>query len=193
MTLPFALNHINVWLLRDWVAAEGGAPAREGWSIVDCGIDDAATRAAWEELFASGARRPAGAARDRHPHAPRPHRLGALAVRALGRAPLDQRHRFRHRPHGEHGERRLRRAALGGLHGGARHGRRPEAALDGVASRTNYYRNLVPAVPAAYRRLLDGGTSSSARGDARADWTCHVGYGHAPEHMALALRDARAS
>ena len=26
-----------------------GEPAREGWSIVDCGIDNAATRAAWEE------------------------------------------------------------------------------------------------------------------------------------------------
>ena len=40
MALPFALNHINLWLLRD--THEG----REGWTIVDCGIDDAATRAA---------------------------------------------------------------------------------------------------------------------------------------------------
>ena len=53
MKLPFALNHVNVWLLRDWVAGEGGAPAQEGWSIVDSGIDAAATRATWEELFAS--------------------------------------------------------------------------------------------------------------------------------------------
>src|SRR5919107_1232222 len=30
-----------------------GEPAREGWTIVDCGIDNAATRAAWEELFAT--------------------------------------------------------------------------------------------------------------------------------------------
>jgi len=54
MKLPFALNHINLWLLRDRVAGEGGQPAREGWSIVDCGIDNAATRAAWEEVFATG-------------------------------------------------------------------------------------------------------------------------------------------
>ena len=54
MSLPFALNHINLWLLRDRIEGEGGAPARDGWSIVDCGIDNAATRAAWEEVFATG-------------------------------------------------------------------------------------------------------------------------------------------
>ena len=54
MQLPFALNHINLWLLRDRLAGEGGGPAREGWTIVDCGIDNAATRAAWEEVFATG-------------------------------------------------------------------------------------------------------------------------------------------
>ena len=53
MRLPFRLDHINVWLLRDAIAAGPGEPAREGWSIVDCGIDDPATRAAWEEIFAT--------------------------------------------------------------------------------------------------------------------------------------------
>ncbi len=66
------------------------------------------------------------------------------------------------------------------------------AAVDGVAARTNYYRNLVPAVPASYRRLLDRGAKSpTGSGAARVDWTCHVGYGHAPEHMALHCAAAR--
>ena len=41
MTLPFALNHINLWLLRDCI------DGREGWSIVDCCIhrDEAKARA----------------------------------------------------------------------------------------------------------------------------------------------------
>ena len=65
------------------------------------------------------------------------------------------------------------------------------AAVDKVAARTNYYRNLVPAVPTSYRRLLDGATFSAGSGGARADWTCHVGYGHAPEHMALHCESAR--
>ncbi|MEO8081379.1 MAG: MBL fold metallo-hydrolase, partial [Caldimonas sp.] len=51
MGLPFALDHINVWLLRDEGDPASGKQA--GWSIVDTGIDDAATRAAWERVFAT--------------------------------------------------------------------------------------------------------------------------------------------
>jgi glyoxylase-like metal-dependent hydrolase (beta-lactamase superfamily II) len=50
MALPFALDHINLWLLRDAVAIDGGAVS--GWAIVDCGIADDRTRAAWERVFA---------------------------------------------------------------------------------------------------------------------------------------------
>lgn len=41
--LPFALNHVNVWLL------DGGAA---GWTIIDSGFNDAPTLAAWEKVFA---------------------------------------------------------------------------------------------------------------------------------------------
>src|SRR5205814_10272192 len=43
MPLPFALDHINLWLVRD------GA----GWTSVDCGIGSDATRALWERHFAT--------------------------------------------------------------------------------------------------------------------------------------------
>ena len=44
MPLPFALDHINLWLLED----EGG------WTIVDCGLGRGhETKALWEEVFAS--------------------------------------------------------------------------------------------------------------------------------------------
>src|SRR5690606_12364298 len=45
MPLPFALDHINLWLLRD--RDESG----DGWTIVDCGIATDVTRAAWEQVF----------------------------------------------------------------------------------------------------------------------------------------------
>ena len=48
MGLPFALDHINLWLLRDRDDA-----GQHGWAIVDCGIANDATRAAWEQVFAS--------------------------------------------------------------------------------------------------------------------------------------------
>jgi len=47
LDLPFALDHINVWLLRD------RHNDREGWTLVDCGVDQPATRAQWECLVAS--------------------------------------------------------------------------------------------------------------------------------------------
>ena len=47
MALPFALDHINLWLLRDhW---EG----REGWCVVDCCIDREEARTHWETIFAN--------------------------------------------------------------------------------------------------------------------------------------------
>ena len=46
MGLPFALDHINLWLLRDH------RDGQDGWTIVDCGIDAPETRDHWEELFA---------------------------------------------------------------------------------------------------------------------------------------------
>ena len=46
MGLPFALDHVNLWLLRDEL--DGIA----GWTVVDCGIADTATRALWERVFA---------------------------------------------------------------------------------------------------------------------------------------------
>src|SRR5258708_37848515 len=42
MRLPFALNHINLWLLED------GA----GWTIVDCGYALDEAREAWDRIFA---------------------------------------------------------------------------------------------------------------------------------------------
>lgn len=50
MGLPFALNHINLWLLEDEM--EGSDGSVRGWTIVDCGIANDATRAAWEDIFA---------------------------------------------------------------------------------------------------------------------------------------------
>src|SRR5690242_7464483 len=49
MKLPFALDHINLWLLRD-----RDDDGRDGWAIVDCSITSDATREAWKQVFESG-------------------------------------------------------------------------------------------------------------------------------------------
>ena len=43
MPLPFALNHINLWLIRD----------RKGWAIVDTGYNTDETRQIWEQVFST--------------------------------------------------------------------------------------------------------------------------------------------
>lgn len=40
MSLPFALDHINLWLLED----------EDGWTIIDTGINSNQTREAWEKI-----------------------------------------------------------------------------------------------------------------------------------------------
>ena len=184
MRLPFQLNHVNVWMLRDGVAADAGGPVRQGWSIVDCGIDDAATRAAWQALFAGA--------------------LGGLPVLRVIVTHMHPDHIGLAHWLCEHWNARLwisatdfnvarlASSAAAGFGGPlsaafmATHGMRPEA-VDAVGSRSNYYHQLVPAVPFSYRRLLDGGRLQIGG----ADWTCHVGYGHAPEHMAFHCETAR--
>ena len=47
MGLPFALDHINLWLLRDDI------DGRPGWTAVDCGITRDETKAQWERVFAT--------------------------------------------------------------------------------------------------------------------------------------------
>src|SRR5690606_8229664 len=51
MALPFALNHINLWLLEDEMETDAGT--QRGWTVVDCGIASDATRDAWEDIFAA--------------------------------------------------------------------------------------------------------------------------------------------
>src|SRR2546430_15232862 len=41
MPLPFALDHINLWLLEDG----------EGWTIVDTGYASAKSKGLWERIF----------------------------------------------------------------------------------------------------------------------------------------------
>jgi len=47
MPLPFALDHINLWLIKD--VFDGQA----GWTVVDCGVANQATKDAWDAVFLS--------------------------------------------------------------------------------------------------------------------------------------------
>ena len=173
MALPFALDHINLWLLRD--RQEG----RDGWAIVDCGIADEATRAAWEQVFATALDGlPVLRVIVTHMHPDHIGNAAWLCERwdcALWISATDW------------NAARMATLSTTGYGGDsaaahfARHGLADPASLAKVRQRSNYYASMVPAVPARFRRLLDG---SVLRVGAH-DWHCHVGYGHAPEHISL--------
>jgi glyoxylase-like metal-dependent hydrolase (beta-lactamase superfamily II) len=172
MNLPFALDHINLWLLRDEV--EG----RAGWTIVDCGIANDATRQAWEQVFAN--------------------ELGGLPVLRVIVTHMHPDHlglghwlteRWGVRLWISATDYSVARAASGipgsGGLGSAlfmkSHGLSDPEAIEKIKSRTNYYANMVPQIPAQYRRMMDGDVIRIGGHD----WTCIAGYGHAPEHIAL--------
>ena len=173
MRLPFALDHINLWLLRDEL------DGRAGWSIVDCGIADAATKEAWEQVFATQLEGlPVLRVICTHMH---PDHIGLAhwlterwqcrlwisatdwnAARMASRSTTDM--------GGESAARFF-----------ASHGLIDPDSVAKVRQRSNYYGSLVPEVPAAFHRLMDGQlVRIGAHG-----WRCIAGYGHAPEHMAL--------
>ena len=45
MPLPFALDHINLWVLDDEI------DGRPGFTIIDSGITSDPTKSAWEQIF----------------------------------------------------------------------------------------------------------------------------------------------
>jgi glyoxylase-like metal-dependent hydrolase (beta-lactamase superfamily II) len=183
MRLPFALDHVNLWLLRDRDDADG----TEGWALVDCGITADATKAAWEQVFAESLDGlPVLRVIATHMH---PDHVG-LAHWLTRRWSVDGRECRLWMSATDWNGARL--ASAGGMVSGpnaaeffASHGMTDPASLEKVRGRTSYYSDLVPEVPRRFRRLLDGQRIAVGPSGARHDWTCIAGYGHSPEHMSL--------
>lgn len=178
MRLPFALDHINLWLLRDR-QTDASAVTREGWTIVDCCVDSPGARSQWEHVFAhhlDGLPVLRVIVTHMHPdHIGLAHWLcerwnAPLWISAtdyhMARAAITDRDGFG----GESGADFYRL-----------HGLDDENFLSHVRQRGSYYSSLVPAVPSRYRRLMDHDQLQIGEHA----WHCIAGYGHAPEHMAL--------
>lgn len=177
MALPFALNHINLWLLRDTHDSDTGPI--EGWTIVDCCIHHDDAKAQWEDIFAhelDGLPVLRVLVTHMHPdHIGLAHWLCQRWNAPLWISALD----YQVAKFGCMGP-----TAFGGERAAAffeLHGLVDPDSMAQIRARTNYFPSLVPSVPEEYHRLLDGGR---VRIGAHM-WRCISGYGHAPEHIAL--------
>jgi glyoxylase-like metal-dependent hydrolase (beta-lactamase superfamily II) len=168
MPLPFALDHINLWLLEDG----------DGWTLVDTGFGVQATWDLWERHFAGTMlARPVRNVVVTHYH---PDHLGSAAWLVgrtgapfwmttgeflSGHAAHDDTAGF-DRPTG------IEFFRANGLDTS----RFPEKMKSG-----NGYRRGVPNIPKQYRRMMDGDKLAIGGHD----WQVITVFGHAPEHAAL--------
>lgn len=169
MPLPFALDHINLWLLADG----------DGWAHVDTGIDREETRDLWETLYESG--RLPGRHAERlictHFH---PDHFGLAGW-------FDERDRLPlWMTRAEYFQGNMLRLDREGQFAKAmanffrRHGLSEDWAAP-IEARGNTYSDRVALPPKTYRRIHDG-EEIVIGGRA---WQVIVGTGHAPEHACL--------
>lgn len=166
MPLPFALDHINLWLLDDG----------EALTAVDTGFGLDPIKAHWSQILDADPR-PLSRLIVTHCH---PDHLG-LATWLCGRDGASL-----HMTQGEF----LGGHALWHQQPGysvtdmieqfRRHGL-DAARLDALADRGNGYRRGVPDMPKCYHRLFAGDRLTVGAHE----WEVIVGYGHAPEHASL--------
>jgi len=168
LALPFALDHINVWLLADG----------DGWTLVDTGIGDDATRAAWEGLSRDvlGAR-PLRRIVCTHYHPDHVGLAAWLARRHRAELWCSQAEWLHARLHSSQrlGE---ARAAFRAFY---RRAGVPAGELAPILDQARAYKRFVADVPASYHGLRDG---AALRIDG-ATWRVLVGRGHSPEHVCL--------
>jgi glyoxylase-like metal-dependent hydrolase (beta-lactamase superfamily II) len=178
MTLPFALDHINLWLLRDEI------DGRQGWTVVDCCITRDEAKAQWEQIFATQLEGlPILRVLVTHMH---PDHIG-LAHWLCERWTTKEHECRLWISATDYTAARVASQSTTGFGGeGAAnffvsHGLTDPESVEKIRARANYYPSMVPELPASFRRLLDG---AAVRIGGR-HWRCISGQGHAPEHIAL--------
>jgi len=176
MPLPFALNHINLWLVADHDRA--GEAAGDCFAAIDTGYTQDVVKQAWRQVLAN---RRLTRCIVTHYH---PDHLGLAAW-------LEQETGARlWMSQGEYLSAQMVAGQVAAYSTAAmlaffrQHGL-DEARIGELDRRGNSYQSGVPAIPASYQRLFAGQVLPIGAHD----WRTIVGYGHAPEHMSLYCED----
>ena len=173
MPLPFALDHINLWLLED----------EDGITLVDCGLGGQLTHDIWGEVLAAWLpQRPVRRIIVTHFH---PDHIGMAARLAadhgvtvsmtLGEFLVA--HAIWQQIPGFDIESMARHFASHGLN---------ETVCDALRNFGNRYRKGAPALPQRFDRMFDNGILTIGR----RQWRVICGHGHSPEHASLYCESA---
>lgn len=165
--LPMALDHINLWALRD----------DDGWAVIDTGLDFPAAREAWEGAFAGPLEgRPIRLVICTHMHPDHVGLAGWLTERF--EAPLMMSRL-------EYVTMRMLVADVGPAPEAAARFYRAcgwtDAQVEGWRRRFGLFGKAVSAPPVSFRRLTAGETLEIGG----RDWRLVGGDGHSPEHICL--------
>ena len=172
MALPFALNHINLWLIADG----------EGWTAVDTGYNTDETRGYWDAILTSALDgKPIRRIVVTHFHPDHISLAGWLAEKFdapvwMTYAEWMQAQLNRHGGPTADIDARLAFYAENGM---------DEEGADGYLETRPDFSKIILPLPIGFHRLLDGDVFPIGAHE----WQAITGAGHSPEHAALWCRD----
>ena len=174
MPLPFALDHINLYLLEDG----------DGWTVIDCGLNKDGVRGLWDTITRTVlGGKPVTRVLVTHFH---PDHMG-LAQWLLARFPgaelwMSQAEWLWSHFAFESRERNME-AMLNFWRGNGM----ATSTIDAMRGRGNFYAQNVARPPIVYRRIRHGDLLRIGE----RSWQVIVGRGHSPEHVCLACPEDR--
>lgn len=172
--LPFALNHVNLWLCED----------DDGWTLIDTGFGDAPTRILWEGLLEgllSG--RSVHRVLATHFHPDHFGQAGWLCERTGAELWMTRTEWLTARMLAFD----TTEASLVETERSYRRGGLPDAIVGRQRQRGNAYRRGIAEPPARFHRMQAGDELTLAR----SRWRVLIGEGHAPEQVTLFSAERR--
>ena len=174
LPLPFALDHVNVWLL------EGDS----GWTIIDSGLGTDQCLDIWEKILDGLLKsKPVEKLILTHYHPDHVGLSGDLVQRTgacvfMSRTEWLTANMLFHDTRGEMNSGMLRLFHQHGL---------PDNCFDQMKKTKNIFASRCSSLPLSYQRLKHGDVIEIAG----SDWQCRQGQGHSPEHIALFNKDRK--
>lgn len=174
LPLPFALDHVNVWLL------EGD----KGWTIIDSGLGTADCLAIWEKLLAGFLKnKPVEKLILTHYHPDHVGLSGDLVEMTGASVFMSQTEWLMANMlfHDSKGTLNTGMLELFQLHG------LPDDVYNKMSMTKNIYADRCSSLPRYFRRLKHNDMIEISG----SSWQCRQGHGHSPEHIALYCKDRK--